>query len=151
MRPRAPCAAVQVCNMNKYLRIPDDGSEYQEWTFSQRSANTACRQLGLPLPGRVLPRGQFGPGLNRTWLNYVSCTGTEAQLDGCKHGLWGNAPLELDIISSNSSGTWRYIRQFKCGPEDAVALECGFTPPASELHMHGVACSPPSPGCRQPA
>lgn len=108
---------------------------FQEYTFTYRSANTVCRHLGLPLPGRVLPRGQFGPGLSRIWLNGVNCRGTEARLDDCAWGVWGNAPW--DLAFSYPDGRW-YEGTFTCTRHDAVAIECGSAPPGELLARRTV-------------
>lgn len=69
--------------------------------FDDAAATVACRQLGLPTPGRTLPGGQFGPGPagGPLWLRYLFCSGSEARLQECRSGLddsliWGVAPQE---------------------------------------------------------
>lgn len=115
------------------MRVFDgpSGFTYQLSSFSDRSAQTACRQLGLPLPGRVLPRGQFGPGPARTWLHGAGCRGFEAELEDCAFGAWGNVPWRLDFLFPDARA---YTVTFKCAPQDAVAIECGFVPPAGACH-----------------
>lgn len=83
--------------------------------FDAAAATVACRQLGLPTPGRTLPGGYFGPGPAKgpLWLRSIFCMGSEAKLQECKTGLdagllWGVAPEE------------GYDRT------TAVAIACGF-------------------------
>lgn len=100
------------------MKMHVDGVLYS--TFTGLDAAVACRQLGLPLPARVLPNGQYGTGSGRMWINSVDCLGDERRLEVCAHGLYGNAPIR------------RGNATFKCTHEDAVAIECGFNPPASK-------------------
>lgn len=101
---------------------------FLETTFSGRGAAVACRQLGLPLPARVLPNGQYGTGSGRMWINHIDCHGDEERLEDCPHGLYGNAPIYRSLYVDTNL----YAATYKCTPDHAVAIECGFTPPASE-------------------
>lgn len=83
--------------------------------FDAAAATVACRQLGLPTPGRTLPGGYFGPGPAKgpLWLRSIFCMGSEAKLQECKTGLdagllWGVAPEEGHDRTT------------------AVAIACGF-------------------------
>lgn len=50
--------------------------------FGDEDATVACRQLGLATPGRTL--GAFyGAGTGPTWLESVSCIGSEGRLQDC--------------------------------------------------------------------
>jgi len=71
----------------------------------------ACNHMGLGLPGRIV-RNTFGRATGPAWTSQLSCTGLESKLDSCLHGFWGNVA--------------------GCTLDDAVAIECGYTPPASE-------------------
>lgn len=55
-------------------------------SFGDLEATVACRDLGLPTPGRVLG-AQFGPGAATSpiWLESVSCSGNEKRIQDCKH------------------------------------------------------------------
>lgn len=117
---------LQVCNMDMMNYDPETRWFFHTYSFSHRSANTVCRHLGLPLPGRILPRSKFGPGLNRVWLNGAHCRGNEARLDDCAWGAWGNVPWEQQFIYPDGRS---YVGTFTCTRHDAVAIECGYAPP----------------------
>lgn len=81
-------------------------------TFTDRAAHVACRQLGLRLPGRVVRNSTLTVGAGPVFASSFDCSGREARLEACRHGFWGRAD--------------------GCTAQDAVAIECGYTPPASE-------------------
>ena len=49
--------------------------------FNNNAAQVFCRSLGAP--GGRMTGNQAGTG--RTWLDNVQCTGTEANLEACRH------------------------------------------------------------------
>lgn len=93
---------LQVCNLRG-----------DNTTFNNRAATVACRQLGLPLPARVVSKGTFGTGANSIWLSSADCIGLEARLIDCPHAMFGD------------SGD--------CTPDDAANVECGYTPPPGKI------------------
>lgn len=58
--------------------------------FDNNDATVACRQLGLPTPGRWLDAGVFGPGQDTLpiWIDNISCSGAEAKIEECKGMDW---------------------------------------------------------------
>ncbi|PRW61301.1 deleted in malignant brain tumors 1 -like [Chlorella sorokiniana] len=57
--------------------------------FNDDAATVACRQMGLPTPGRVLPAASFGTGKGPIWIAHVNfCSGQEAGLQDC-NVMWG--------------------------------------------------------------
>lgn len=106
-------AASQVCNTPLQ---PFYQANNVDERFNDRSASVACRQMGLPTPGRVVRQGGSGAGsTGRVWANFFYCTGAELDLEDCYYGFWG--------------------RGDGCTPGDAVSIECGYTPPAGELPL----------------
>ena len=61
--------------------------------WNQQAANVVCRQLEL---GNARSQSsanydsRYGQGTGRVWLKDLSCTGTEAGLEGCEHVEWGD-------------------------------------------------------------
>lgn len=58
-------------------------------TAGDLEATVACRELGLPLPGRTLG-AMYGAGAATApiVLSDISCTGQEGSLENCAHATW---------------------------------------------------------------
>ncbi len=53
--------------------------------FTNDVATVACKELGLPTPGRALPAASFGEGAGPIWVAHVEgCTGQETRLQDCR-------------------------------------------------------------------
>eukprot|EP00058_Branchiostoma_floridae_P023683 XP_002609173.1 hypothetical protein BRAFLDRAFT_92536 [Branchiostoma floridae] len=52
-------------------------------------ANVVCRQLGYPCAEITTTWASHGRGTGRIWFRDAACTGNEARLADCPHGLWG--------------------------------------------------------------
>ena len=61
-------------------------------SFSDTDAKVVCRQLGYSTSDAV-SRGNayYGSGSGTVWLGQVSCSGSESQLEDCRHSGWGNS------------------------------------------------------------
>jgi deleted-in-malignant-brain-tumors protein 1 len=61
-------------------------------SFDAVSAKVACRQLGFETAFSAASYSTFnanGPASLPTWLDDVTCTGSEAVLGDCPHRGWG--------------------------------------------------------------
>ena len=58
-----------------------------DWTWDLLDAIVACRQLGYHTAKAALRGSLFGEGSGPNWMNYVHCTGYEANLTQCNHDL----------------------------------------------------------------
>ncbi|XP_064608929.1 scavenger receptor cysteine-rich type 1 protein M160-like isoform X2 [Liolophura sinensis] len=53
--------------------------------FSAKSAEVACRQLGLPYTDATLINSFGDPATSPIWLNYLKCKGGESHIIQCRH------------------------------------------------------------------
>ena len=58
--------------------------------WSIRDAHVICRQLGYLSASQALRGAHFGQGTGPILLEYVSCNGTESDIEHCNHGGWFN-------------------------------------------------------------
>ena len=49
-----------------------------------------CRQLGFTPSGAIAVSSQFGRGVGPIWLDNVRCSGSELNIDSCRHSAWGS-------------------------------------------------------------
>ncbi len=95
-----PC--LQTCN-----------TETNGYPFQDRSATVACRQMGQPTPGRVIPSTGLGPGSGPIFMSTMWCRGKEPNIEACSRmGIWGDVE--------------------ECEPKNIVAIQCGIQPPPRE-------------------
>lgn len=81
------------------LRLSDSGLLYVlhdgEWgtvcddAFEDEDATVACRQLGFDQGEVISNGGNVGTSSSPIWMDSVSCTGNEEQLEDCAHEGWG--------------------------------------------------------------
>ena len=52
-------------------------------------ARVVCKQLGFSTALSAPKKAAFGPGTGTIWMDNVHCKGTEASIEDCNHGGWG--------------------------------------------------------------
>lgn len=70
--------------------------------------DAVCRQLGLPLPARVLGSAAYGAGTGPVWSDYIDCPQLARGIEECDYNAWGA------------------VR--RCKHSGDVAIECGAQP-----------------------
>ena len=58
-------------------------------SWDVNDAAVVCRSLGFHSAKEATTGASFGEGSGKIWLDDVSCTGTESDLNGCTHRGWG--------------------------------------------------------------
>ena len=59
--------------------------------FNDNAAMVVCRQLGFnPVGATAVSRARFGQGIGPIWLDDVRCSGSEPNIDSCRHNTWGS-------------------------------------------------------------
>ena len=74
---------VEIFYNGRWGTICDD-----EW--GMEDARVACRQLGYQDDVRALQGYQVPSGTGRIWLDEVTCTGREENIESCSHDEWGD-------------------------------------------------------------
>ncbi|XP_010226503.1 PREDICTED: deleted in malignant brain tumors 1 protein-like [Tinamus guttatus] len=79
------CAGrVEVLHNEEWGAVCDHG-------WDKRDAEVVCRQLGCGTVLSTSSEAHFGAEPLRTWLDYMSCTGSETALNKCRASPWGNS------------------------------------------------------------
>lgn len=77
-----PAAVLQVCRRG----------------FHDVAATIACKQMGLPLPGRAIAgpsgAGVFGRGSGPIWMDELNCWRNESRLEQCQFAGWGKSACD---------------------------------------------------------
>ena len=63
-----------------------------DFEVNMKDAAVVCRQLGFPgalNTSKNAVAGEYSPGTGKIWFEGFNCTGTEANIDECHHGEWG--------------------------------------------------------------
>lgn len=88
-------------------------------SFGSETAKVLCRQLGLPLPGRLVGPDAFGPGSGPVLLDSMQCWGSPQEVNDCHYTL-------------NSAD---------CGHETDVGLICNAPPGELACRLAAKQCS----------
>nr|XP_054774380.1 deleted in malignant brain tumors 1 protein-like [Lytechinus pictus] len=59
-------------------------------SWGQEEANVVCQQLGYSGAIESVGNAHFGQGSGQIWLDDVSCSGIESDIEDCHHGGWGS-------------------------------------------------------------
>ena len=76
---------VEVCHNNEWGTVCRDDS----WFGNRNAGVVACRQLGFSHIAVYTAATSFGKGTGHTWLDNLSCTGSENRLIDCAHDGFG--------------------------------------------------------------
>ena len=103
--------------------------------YSANVANALCRQLGLPLPARLVDNAVFGPGSGPVLLSRIECSASAARLEQCQY--------ELNTLQCGHDRDVGLI----CNAQPSKAINCVISLPAlrdlqSLIHDLLDPCSP---------
>lgn len=76
----------------------------------QSVADTLCKQLNLPLPGRLVDTAAFGPGTGPVLLDRISCPTVGSSIDGCEYSIGNvrcNHTQDVGLICGAPKCEWR--------------------------------------------
>jgi len=98
----------------------------------QSVADTLCRQLGQPTPGRLVDTSAYGPGAGPVLLNYVSCPNNGTSLEDCEFSLKNvrcDHSHDVGLICGAPASKWARNGGLRyagcCAPAaDQVAMTC---------------------------
>ncbi|XP_041453649.1 deleted in malignant brain tumors 1 protein-like [Lytechinus variegatus] len=79
-------------------------------SWGQEEANVVCHQLGYSRAIEAVGNAHFGQGSGQIWLDDLSCSGLEGDIEDCHHGGWGSH----NCVHSEDAG----VRCYNDGPNE---------------------------------